>query len=378
MFERLTSLIQGANIVGATAVSKNNRDIAFEVIFGKWGSGEERKKRLTKAGYNYDKVQSIVNDILKKKPIDTVAQEVIDGKWGSGKTRKERLIKVGYNYDTVQNRVNEILNPPKPGGKYTGKYPTFRLTKTNAEVIADTIKWTRWIAGDNNFHYGYGSHAHHNGCYFCGTQYMKMGHGLKMPEHTYCCNPFVGAAWAHGGGDAEAYRLCHSCRSWGFAKSEGYEKSKLFDKLGKPKKGMLKPGDVLCSYTHVALFIDNNKIVEASMGDDNVPFSNRWNKSIRVRNADDSDYRYFERAYRYNGKVDCDRYILHGEVSDRVVDLQNFLDWYFDGQVGKADGCFGDNTLKWVKKFQEKELGKGQGDGSVGPKTIEAMKKVRK
>ena len=88
---------------------KSIQDVAFEVIFGKWGSGKERKQRLTKAGYNYDKVQARVNDILKKKSIDTVAKEVINGKWGSGETRKKRLEKVGYNYKKVQDRVNEIL-----------------------------------------------------------------------------------------------------------------------------------------------------------------------------------------------------------------------------------------------------------------------------
>lgn len=113
MFERLTSLIQGANIASATVAKKTQRDVAFEVIFGKWSSGKERKNKLTKAGYNYNKIQSIVNDILKKKSIDTIAQEVIDGKWGSGKTRKKRLIKVGYDYNKVQNRVNEIVEGSK-------------------------------------------------------------------------------------------------------------------------------------------------------------------------------------------------------------------------------------------------------------------------
>lgn len=88
---------------------KTIQDLAFEVIFGKWGSGKERRRRLEKAGYNYDKVQARVNDILTKKSVDTVAHEVIKGKWGSGETRKKRLEKVGYNYKAVQNRVNEIL-----------------------------------------------------------------------------------------------------------------------------------------------------------------------------------------------------------------------------------------------------------------------------
>ena len=38
--------------------------IALEVIAGKWGTGEERKKALEKAGYNYNKIQKCVNDLI--------------------------------------------------------------------------------------------------------------------------------------------------------------------------------------------------------------------------------------------------------------------------------------------------------------------------
>ncbi len=40
--------------------------IAREVIAGKWGNYPERKKKLEKAGYNYEKVQAKVNELLKK------------------------------------------------------------------------------------------------------------------------------------------------------------------------------------------------------------------------------------------------------------------------------------------------------------------------
>ena len=36
------------------------------VIAGKFGNGDERKEKVTKMGYNYAKVQKIVNDMLKK------------------------------------------------------------------------------------------------------------------------------------------------------------------------------------------------------------------------------------------------------------------------------------------------------------------------
>ena len=43
------------------------------------------------------------------KSIDEIAREVILGKWGNGQERKERLTKAGYDYSAVQKRVNELL-----------------------------------------------------------------------------------------------------------------------------------------------------------------------------------------------------------------------------------------------------------------------------
>ena len=47
------------------AIKKTVDAIAKEVIAGKWGSGEERKKKLTDAGYDYAAVQAAVNKMLK-------------------------------------------------------------------------------------------------------------------------------------------------------------------------------------------------------------------------------------------------------------------------------------------------------------------------
>lgn len=44
---------------------KSITEIAKEVIAGKWGNGEDRKKRLTQAGYNYQEVQKEVNRLLQ-------------------------------------------------------------------------------------------------------------------------------------------------------------------------------------------------------------------------------------------------------------------------------------------------------------------------
>lgn len=49
----------------ATTAKKSVTEIAKEVIAGKWGNGDARKKALTAAGYDYNAVQKKVNELLK-------------------------------------------------------------------------------------------------------------------------------------------------------------------------------------------------------------------------------------------------------------------------------------------------------------------------
>lgn len=48
----------------AEVKKKSDTEIAKEVIEGKWGNGYERKSRLVKAGYDYTKIQEIVNTLV--------------------------------------------------------------------------------------------------------------------------------------------------------------------------------------------------------------------------------------------------------------------------------------------------------------------------
>ena len=91
-----------------TKISKSLEEIAKEVVAGKWGNGEERKTALTKAGYDYNTIQSLVNSLLKKSN-EEIAKEVVAGKWGNGNTRKTALTKAGYDYKTIQTLVNRLL-----------------------------------------------------------------------------------------------------------------------------------------------------------------------------------------------------------------------------------------------------------------------------
>lgn len=92
---------------------KSNEQIADEVIAGQWGDGDDRRNRLSQAGYDYDAIQSIVNAKLQppKKSNEQIADEVINGAWGNGDDRRNRLAQAGYDPDAIQNIVNSRLQP---------------------------------------------------------------------------------------------------------------------------------------------------------------------------------------------------------------------------------------------------------------------------
>lgn len=68
-------------------------------------------KIIKEGGYNNWGTPNKNNTPLyptKKKPVEMLAFEVLDGYWGSGDERKKLLTEAGYDYYAVQNRVNEI------------------------------------------------------------------------------------------------------------------------------------------------------------------------------------------------------------------------------------------------------------------------------
>ena len=96
---------------------KTIEQLAQEVLAGKWGNGDDRKRRLTQAGISYEAVQAKVNELLKVgtaaqtpgKTVTELAKEVIAGKWGNGDDRKKRLTAAGHDYNAVQKEVNRLL-----------------------------------------------------------------------------------------------------------------------------------------------------------------------------------------------------------------------------------------------------------------------------
>ncbi|MBO5478746.1 MAG: LysM peptidoglycan-binding domain-containing protein [Clostridia bacterium] len=104
--------------------TKSIDDLAQEVINQQWGNGDDRKQRLTSAGYDYNAVQNRVNEILgasSKKSNEEIANEVIAGKWDVGQTRKEKLTAAGYDYNTIQAIVNSKCGSSSSSKSYTVK-----------------------------------------------------------------------------------------------------------------------------------------------------------------------------------------------------------------------------------------------------------------
>jgi len=135
--QQAQQLINLDKYVAPDAPRKSNEVIASEVIAGAWGNGDDRKARLKAAGYDPAVIQSIVNGkVSGSKPApkasnDEVAQQVINGAWGNGDDRKNRLSAAGYDPATIQALVNKKL-----GAGNTGR-------KSNEEIANEVIamKW---------------------------------------------------------------------------------------------------------------------------------------------------------------------------------------------------------------------------------------------
>lgn len=123
-YNAIQAIVNGQVGNPAAPSRKSNEVVAQEVIAGAWGNNPERKQRLEAAGYNYQAIQNIVNGAVPAKPAqparlsnDQVANQVIAGAWGTGDDRRNRLVGAGYDYNAVQSLVNQKLGQSNLGKK---------------------------------------------------------------------------------------------------------------------------------------------------------------------------------------------------------------------------------------------------------------------
>lgn len=84
---------------------KSNEEIAEEVKQGLWGNGDDRKNRLSAAGYDYNTVQDIVNGSYNKQQ-DTITYYIVK----KGDTLSGIGSKYNVNWKDIAN-LNNISNP---------------------------------------------------------------------------------------------------------------------------------------------------------------------------------------------------------------------------------------------------------------------------
>lgn len=243
---------------------------------------------------------------IKKKKTFTI---VLEAK-AKGSSAVWYKIRKGSSYYYVKKSGTKIANItsglPQVASATSNPAADIQQSAEALSVVNGAVAWGIQIAADNRFHYGIKPYSQHNGCYFCGTQTLIGGRsklGVVNYEFSYCCNPFVHACFAHGGNEQTMLQVCQNGSSYDYHDGRGYDVSPLFAKLGHPDMSLLKKGDVICWNNHVVLYIGNGQIVESTGGDDNVPFSDKWNNSIRVCNLSASKYASAREAYRYIGNA---------------------------------------------------------------------------
>lgn len=92
---------------------KSNEELANEIIAGQWGNGDDRRNRLTQAGYNYDAVQSIVNQkVSGNRPSSQTVYTVRAGDTLSG---------IAKRYGTTYQRLAQVNNIANPNLIYVGQ-----------------------------------------------------------------------------------------------------------------------------------------------------------------------------------------------------------------------------------------------------------------
>jgi len=114
IYSRLGQIASEVNAKLNSGSSNTNSEILYRVqigAFSKKENAEAMAAKLKAAGFDaYITTKSgTAVTTSSKKSIDEIAREVIQGLWGNGQDRKDRITKAGYDYSAVQKRVNELL-----------------------------------------------------------------------------------------------------------------------------------------------------------------------------------------------------------------------------------------------------------------------------
>ena len=145
-----TARVNVPKVTGKSDEGLSFKQVVDKVIAGGYGNMPARRTNIqNKTNYTYDQVQKEINNRLSgnkakvtpKKTITQLAQEVIDGRHGSGDARKKSL---GSQYNAVQAEVNRMLGASskavsKPASKPAPASKPKPATKTTTQLAQEVI-----------------------------------------------------------------------------------------------------------------------------------------------------------------------------------------------------------------------------------------------
>lgn len=277
---------------GTTAAwQKRLRDLGYlkksEAIDGIFGV--KSMKAWQKLLNDYEKVGDVEmprEDIKSggastvRKTVFELAQEVLDGKWGNGDERKRRLTEAGYNYDAVQKKVNAILSDPLEKFRY------------------DVVTWAKKIAKDNSFIYVHWkkSDPKTKQCPICHNFPKGKYHGWYCTRFPYSAWKHGGGLnikcdnAPNNGKIDKIYKAKTNAEALKLARKyfKVHDIEVIRNKKGAIPQSKLKPADS-CYYfsggscQHAFLYIGNGKMIDANSLKDGIAVRKAMSCRVAIR-----------------------------------------------------------------------------------------------
>lgn len=120
MYRDLVGDIQKSKNKTSIPLLKSDDEIIKEIMEGKWGNGEERKKNLQNSGYDYTRIQSKINELYRNnngsENNETYRKEV----WYQVK-QGDTLTKIANEFNTTIEKIVELNNIKNPNLIYVNQ-----------------------------------------------------------------------------------------------------------------------------------------------------------------------------------------------------------------------------------------------------------------
>lgn len=166
---------------GATKkILKSNIQIASEVLAGKWGNDEARKKALTAAGYDYAAVQSIVNSLVRDVQNGTNSSSNYSGESGGGSNTSTTSPSRSFSSRSTSGYHASTTSGLKSNTQKTSDVNYGATNEYNKALIQAKKAMEQSVEDMNNDPYAYGGKIYEKD----GRIYQENYNGTKTTDIT--------------------------------------------------------------------------------------------------------------------------------------------------------------------------------------------------